>query len=141
MRRNAVWARAALAIYAVLLALALFWPTSDRQSASVVWLSHVLTSSGASPALLTYSRMEVLMNAAIVAPLTFFGSWSVRRLRWQDWTVYAFAGAVTVEIVQGLLLSSREASYSDVVANTVGALVGAVFFRVVRPMLRTDGSD
>jgi glycopeptide antibiotics resistance protein len=127
--------------YAVLLALVLLWPNSDRQSGMVLWLSHILTSAGASSAVVTYARLEVVMNAAIVAPLTFLGSWSIVRLRWQDWVAYAFIGAAAVEVVQAIALSTRQASFSDVVANTVGALAGAALFRAVRPMLRTEESD
>ena len=32
----------------------LFWPTSDRQSAAVVWLGQVLTSLGVAPSLATF---------------------------------------------------------------------------------------
>jgi hypothetical protein len=52
----------------------LFWPTPDRQSAAVGWLVQVLTSLGVAPSLATVSRLEVLMNAAIVAPVSLLGS-------------------------------------------------------------------
>jgi VanZ family protein len=56
---------------------------------------------------------------------------------WRDWTALAFLGAVCVEVTQAVLLSGRQATFSDVVANTAGALVGAVLIQMVRPMLRT----
>ncbi len=76
-----------------------------------------------------FTRVEVLMNAVIIAPLSFLGSRVWPRLRWQDWTAYAFVGATTVELVQGLLLPGRQASFSDIVANTFGALLGALLAR------------
>ena len=131
-----------MAAYTVFLAFVFFWPNSDRQSHAVVWLQHTLNVWGITGHLATYSFLEVVCNAVIVAPLTFLGAWSIRKVRWQDWTAYAFLGAVTVEAAQGALLSSRQASFSDVVSNTAGALLGAVVFRAARPMLlRTGESD
>ena len=41
------------------------------------------------------------------------------------------------ELVQAVLLSGRQASFSDVVANTLGALLGAVIGKLVfRPHRR-----
>jgi VanZ family protein len=81
------------------------------------------------------------MNAAIVAPLTFLASLSWPLWSWRDWTAVGFLGAVAVELTQGLLLPDRQAAFSDIVANTAGALVGAVVgalvVALVRPMLRT----
>jgi hypothetical protein len=75
----------------------LFWPTSDRQSAAVVWLVQVLTSLGVAPSLATFSRLDVLMNAAIVAPVSLFGSMAFPQVGWRGWTAYGFVAAVLVE--------------------------------------------
>jgi VanZ family protein len=45
---------------------------------------------------------------------------------WRDWTAFGFCLACLVELLQGLLLPGRHASFSDVVANTLGALLGAL---------------
>jgi glycopeptide antibiotics resistance protein len=131
-----VWARRiaglALALYAALLALVFLSPRSNTQSDLVARLVSELDRLGASESLVTYARAEVLMNAVIVVPLTFLGSLVLRRVRWQDWTAYAFLGAIAVELTQGLLLPDRQASFSDIVANTVGALVGALLARLLR---------
>jgi glycopeptide antibiotics resistance protein len=126
-----------LAAYSVCLALALFWPSSDRQSAAVVWLADALTWLGLPATLVTFGRLEVVLNAAIVVPVTLLASAVRPDLSWRDWTALAFCVAVGVEVVQGLLLPGRQASFSDVVANTLGALAGAVLVAAVRPMLRT----
>ena len=134
-------ARVLLGIYSVLLALALFSPTSHQQSSAVVHLGSLLASHGVPTTFVTYPRLEVLMNAAIVAPLTFLASLSWPSWSWRDWTAAGFLGAVAVELAQGLLLPDRQAAFSDIVANTAGALVGAVagalVVAMVRPMLRT----
>jgi glycopeptide antibiotics resistance protein len=116
----------------VLLAVILFSPSSSTQSSLVVDVVRVLLKLGFSPRVVTYTRAEIVLNAVIVAPLSFLGSFVIRRLRWQDWTAYAFLGATAVELTQGLLLSGRQASFSDIVANTAGALLGAVAARLLR---------
>ena len=134
-------ARILLGVYSVLLAVALFSPSSQVQSSAVVHLGSVLSSLGVPAKLVTFPRLEVLMNAAIVAPLTFLASLSWPAWSWRDWTAAGFLGAVAVELTQGLLLPDRQAAFSDIVANTAGALVGAVVgalvVALVRPMLRT----
>ena len=65
-------------------------------------------------------------NVAIVVPVGFLGALAFPRLRWQDWAAYAFVGALAIELTQGVLLPDRQMSATDVVANTVGALLGAL---------------
>ncbi len=130
-------AKVLLAVYAVLLAVALFSPTSGRQSGAVVWLGQVLGAVGVPARLVSFHRLEVLMNAAIVAPLTFLAALVWPRFGWRDWTALGFVAAVGVEMVQGLVLPGRQAAFSDVVANTAGALAGALLLTLIRPMLRT----
>jgi glycopeptide antibiotics resistance protein len=126
-----------LGIYLVLLGIALFSPTSQQQSGAVVWLEELLRFAGAPPALTSFDRLEVLMNAVIVAPATFLAALVVPRFGWRDWTCFGFVAAVTVEAAQGLLLPGRQASFSDVVANTAGALAGAVLLQVLRYLAGT----
>lgn len=125
-RRGRLVAAALLAGYSALLALALLWPTSDRQSGMVSWLVEALQHLGLSSSLVTFTRAEVLMNVLIIAPVTFLGSLWRPRMSWRSWTAYGFVASLTVELVQGLLLPDRQAAFSDVVANTTGALLGAV---------------
>ena len=47
-----------------------------------------------------------------------------------------FVIASGVELTQGLLLTDRTASYEDIVANTLGALLGAALVAVVRRLDR-----
>ncbi|GAB3991773.1 hypothetical protein GCM10028771_12670 [Nocardioides marmoraquaticus] len=81
---------------------------------------------GVPPTLLTYDRAEVVANVLLVVPVGLLGVAALRRSRWQDWAVYGFVGALTVELGQGLLLPDRSASGVDVVANTLGMLLGAL---------------
>lgn len=119
-------AKVILIIYLVLLAWALLAPTSEHQSGMVVWLGDRLAAIGAPADLIRFDRLEILMNALIIAPVSFFGSLLLPRWTWRDWTAWVFAGATAVELIQGLLLSDRIAQFSDIVANTSGALLGAI---------------
>jgi glycopeptide antibiotics resistance protein len=133
-------ARVLLGIYSVLLLLALFSPTSDQQSGAVQWLGSQLTSAGLPEQLVAFNRLEVLMNAAIVAPVTFLASLVWPAWTWRDWTAAGFVFAVGVELAQGLLLPGRQAAFSDVVANTTGAMAGALVVSAARSMLRAPTS-
>lgn len=88
---------------------------------------------------MTFSRAEALADVLMVVPLTFFGAFVQPRWRWQEWTTYAFVGSSATEILQGVLLPQRQAAFSDIVANTSGALVGALLGAVVVKRLRSRG--
>ena len=119
------WARPLLLAYAVLLVVILFSPTSDVQSSLVRTVSDVLRTFLPGH-LVRFSRAEVALNAVIIAPLSLLGTLSFPRLRWHAWTAYGFLGSCVVELLQGLLLPGRQASFSDIVANTAGALLGGL---------------
>jgi glycopeptide antibiotics resistance protein len=129
-----------LAVYLVMLLVALLAPESDRQSGAVLWLQDLLARIGIDGPRVTFHRLEVLCNALIVVPVTLLGSLIRPVWTWRDWTALAFVGALAVETIQGLLLPDRQAAFSDVVANTAGALLGALLYRLLRPMLQTSGS-
>lgn len=124
-----------LLLYVLVLGAVLFSPSAHVQTSLVDdgarALRLVLPDSWVG-----FGPVEIAMNAVIIAPLTFLASMAWPRFRWQDWTTYGFIGATTVELLQGLLLSGRTASFSDIVANTAGALLGAVLARHWLPSRR-----
>lgn len=126
------WALVALLVYATLLTVALLAPTSGTQSSMAGWVRDLGTQLGLSTRLATQGRAEFLCNALIVAPISAAGSLLWPRTTWRDWTAYAFVLACTVEGLQGLALPERTASQTDVVANTLGGLLGALTVLVVR---------
>jgi VanZ family protein len=140
--RPSLAARVLLGLYSVFLALAVFSPTSDRQTRAVGRFGQVLALLHPPAGWITFERLEVLSNLLLIVPFTFLLTLVLPRPSWRDWTAYAFLAASFVELVQALVLPSRHASYSDVVANTAGALVGAALaaglVRLVRPMLRSE---
>jgi glycopeptide antibiotics resistance protein len=136
MRSRHHLAAIVLTVYLVLLLVVLLAPTSDAQSSMVDWLAGVLRDLGAPRWLTNFGRLEVVMNAAIIAPVTVLASVLRPSSRWQEWTAYGFVGSLVVETIQLVLLPSRHGSFSDVVANTLGALLGAVVFKVGRALRR-----
>jgi VanZ family protein len=119
-----------LAAYLVLLAFVLLNPSADVPSSSVAWLSQVGTRAGLPAPLVEPSRVEFICNVLILMPLSLLGSVLLPRLDWRDWTAYGFVLSGTVEMLQAVLLPDRSATFSDVVANTSGILMGAVAYRL-----------
>jgi VanZ like family len=116
---------ALLVMYVVLLGAVLmeYNPTvaTDVVSRFGLWLA----SKGTPPVLTAPSRVEFLLNAAMFVPVAFLAAVTFPRHPWANWVVYGFVLSGAVELLQGLLLPPRSAQFEDVVANTLGALVGA----------------
>jgi glycopeptide antibiotics resistance protein len=137
-------ARRALAIvlvcYSALLALALLAPSSGTQSSMATWVRDLGITLGFSAATATQQRAEFLCNVALLAPVAALGSLLWERTTWRDWTAFGFLVAGSVELAQGVFLPDRTASFADVVANTLGCLLGAVFIAVVSPRRTAAGT-
>lgn len=121
-----------LVAYLLLLLYALLTPSAATLSSSVSWVAEALRDLGAPERVLVPDRVEFLCNVAILVPATALGSLLWPSANWRDWTAYGFVFAGTIEVLQGLLLPERSATYVDVVANTLGALTGGVLVSVVR---------
>ena len=119
-------ARLALVVYLIFLAVVLLAPTSDVQSATLARTAAALHSLGVPAPLLITARLEFIANVLLVVPAAVLAAWIWRSVRWTTWTAYAFLGSLTVEGIQALLWTGRSATFSDVVANTLGGLLGAV---------------
>ncbi len=141
MRWRTRHAKILLVAYAAFLIVALLSPASGVQSEAVAWLGRQLGHLGVPESLVNQTRLEFVMNAVIIAPVPFFGSILLpSSYSWRDWTAVGFAGALLVETLQGLLLPGRNASYVDVVANTLGALLGAGLAEMARRSRRATAS-
>lgn len=119
-----------------MLALVVLSPSSAAQSAVVERLSSLMLDLGLQARFVTFGRLEILANVAMVVPVGLLGMLALPRSRWQDWAAYGFLASLSVELVQGLLLPARSPSGTDVVANTMGVLAGAVAGVLVRRLSR-----
>jgi glycopeptide antibiotics resistance protein len=121
----------ALVAYCCFLAVVLLAPTSSDQSRAAA----VLVDLGRQAGFARYAnqvRAEFIANALILMPVSALGSLVWTRTNWRDWTAWGFLLAGCVELAQGLALAARTASFTDVVANTLGAMGGALFVAVLR---------
>lgn len=72
------------------------------------------------------ARVEFALNAAMFVPLALLAALSFPSRPWASWVAYGFIGSFLVEAVQAVFLPDRSAQFVDVVANTLGATVGAL---------------
>ncbi|MCU1376936.1 MAG: hypothetical protein JWO68_4222 [Actinomycetia bacterium] len=121
-----------LVVYSAFLAVVLLAPTSGTQSESASWLSDLAISLGVPDRFTSQPRIEFVCNALILMPVSALGSFVWPRTTWRDWTAYAFVISGFVELIQGLVLPQRTATFVDVVANTLGGLGGALIVALVR---------
>lgn len=124
MRHEPRAAAGLLAVYVVLVAAIVFWPTADVASASVSRLFSLLASLG-SPSWISTSVIEFALNVLLFVPLSFLGLLWRPDSSWRTWVLIGVAGTLVIETAQLVLLSGRSATVVDVVSNTVGVVIGA----------------
>ena len=115
-----------LAAYAVVLGLLLLAPSAAAPSWLVETSSRLALAAGLPAQVAGPVQMEVLLNVAAFVPVSLLGSVLRPSPTWRDWTALGFVASLLVEVVQAVVLDARSATHSDVVANTVGALLGAL---------------
>jgi glycopeptide antibiotics resistance protein len=126
MTRRSRTAIVALSVYLVLLLAVLLVPDGGVPSTSVGWVAGVAEAIGLPQWLLDPVRFEFVCNVLILIPATFLGSIVWRAPTWAMWTVAGLAFSTAIELVQALFEPGRSGSVIDVVANTLGALAGAL---------------
>ncbi|MBP1326220.1 glycopeptide antibiotics resistance protein [Leucobacter exalbidus] len=98
----------------------------------VVWLYYLGRSLGI-PDFVTIPMYEFGLNVLLFAAPAALASLLWSRIKWWGWPLLALGASLAVEIVQ-LVALPREFSFLDIVANTLGALIGAV--ALIRPSRR-----
>lgn len=116
----------ALAAWTLVLAATLLAPSAAGPSWLVATVADAGARLGLPAALVDGSRVEFGLNVLAFVPLSAIGALAWTRTTWRDWTAVGFAASFTVEVLQALVLSARSATHADVVANTLGALLGAL---------------
>jgi glycopeptide antibiotics resistance protein len=120
-----------LVVYLLFLAYVFLNPSSEMPSTAVSVVGRVLLRLGLNESFMTPERVEFVCNVLILVPVPVLGSLVFPRWSWRDWTAVGFVLAGVVEVTQGLLLPARDASHADVVANTLGALLGGLVVAVL----------
>lgn len=125
----------ALVLYLAILAFMLLAPSASAPSGLVDVFARTGARLGLPAALVDPVRMEFVLNIAAFAPVTFLAAWLWTTPRWHEWMSWGFLASFGVEVFQAVFLDARSATHSDVVANTLGALVGYVALRALRGSL------
>ncbi|MET0860541.1 MAG: VanZ family protein [Microbacterium sp.] len=115
-----------LVAYLVFLAWIVFSPASEasRVTGIVAELARALASVGLGETR-TYAVLEFIANVALFLPYGLLA-----RLRWPAVRLRTIAAiglstSVAIEVIQ-LLIPSRFASYYDVIANSIGMILGGL---------------
>ena len=117
--------RVVLVAYSLILGWILLWPSGAIAAATIEHVHRLLLAPGLLAGLITEGRVQFALNALMVAPVPLLATLLWPRWTWERWTAYGFVASGTVELIQGLLLQPRSAQFVDIVANTLGALLGA----------------
>lgn len=121
------------ALYGLALAIIALWPTHIDSAFAVnnSFVGRWLVGHGLRPDQ-SYRLIEFASNVVMYAPLGVIVMVLAPMLRW--WRVCALALVVSgsFELLQAVFRPGRTADVSDVVANTLGAAVGAACVVVVR---------
>lgn len=87
------------------------------------------------PEIVTYGFVEFASNVGLFVPLGFVAALLLAR-RW--WWLVLLTGplfSLAIELTQSTLLPERYATASDVLANSIGALVGALLAVTLRALV------
>lgn len=114
------------ALYGLFVLVNLLGPQSVP-STNVSWLADGARSVGVPEWVLAARRFQFIVNVLVFVPVSALGGvlwWSAD---WRAWTAYGFVLSCAVELAQRFVLpAGRVAQFEDVVANTLGALIGAL---------------
>ena len=127
---------ALVAVSVAVLGCVVFQATGSLPTQVVSTVTDQLLAIGVSPTLADGTRVEFALNVAMFVPPVAVAALLLPRIRWSEWVVIAFVVSGAVELVQGLLLPDRSATFSDVVANTLGGLIAGVLVGAVRAARR-----
>ena len=115
-------------VYLLALAGILFWPSPvDRPIDGA--LTHTidwLHNHGVPGWLVGYRKIEFVANILLFVPFGIVLALRLPRRRWFFAVPLAAAVSGAVELAQALFLPQRFPAWSDVLANTSGALIGAL---------------
>lgn len=122
--------------YGLIVLLATLWPTPLDQGydTSIQKLLSVLHRNGF-PQWFGYGKLEFSANIMMFVPLGFLTALILPARFWWLAMILCPALSVAIELTQSALLSARFATVSDVVANSVGAVVGILIAVVVRALV------
>ena len=129
-----------LALYTAFVLLVTMWPAPvDRDYDSAIErLLGVLHRNGV-PRWFDYRELEFSANIGMFVPLGFLAGLALPRRVWWLAIFVVPAFSVAIELAQAVLLPARVAAFSDVLANSIGGLLGVFAAFVLRAIV--NGRD
>ncbi|WP_166789465.1 VanZ family protein [Cryobacterium sp. TMS1-20-1] len=122
--------------YGLVVLLATLWPTPLDQGydASIQKFLGVLHRNGI-PDWFGYGKLEFTSNVAMFVPLGFLTALILPTRVW--WLVFVLCPglSIAIELTQASLLAARFATYSDILANSIGAVLGALIAVILRALI------
>ena len=116
-----------LLVYGVLVAAVAYWPTPvDRGMRPRIDRVLAALHRRGLPDWFGYDQLEWWANVAFFVPLGLLVVLLIGGHRWWVAVLVGGAASVAIEVGQHLFLPSRYATVDDVVANTLGAALGAL---------------
>lgn len=125
-------------LYVVALAVIAMWPTHVDSGINVVdgsFIGRWLLAQNLSHAQ-AYDTIQFSANVLLYLPLGALAMLVASRTRWWHAVAVALTVSTIFELLQATLRPGRTADASDVLANTIGAAVGAGILVVVRAVVR-----
>lgn len=136
LRRLRVWSRILLAIVGVLVVVITLRPgppDPDGQSALRAFLANA--HQHGLPLWISFELIEFSANVVMFLPIGLFGALAFRRARWLVVPTAALL-SIGIEVVQAIALPQRFGTVQDVVANTLGALLGYLLACLIIALVR-----
>jgi glycopeptide antibiotics resistance protein len=124
-------ALAAAVVYLAGVMLIVFWPAPvDRPASEQLHTILDWLNSHSVPKIIGYNQVEFTANVAMFIPMGYITSVWLRKI-WPG-VIIGFLASCLIELGQAIFLPDRFATGMDVMANTIGAGVGAALYYCVR---------
>ncbi len=123
-----------LAVYSVALLVVVLEPFPSLANGSIGLTYRVVHALGA-PGWVGPNDVEFALNIVLFVPVPLLGSFLFPRLAWEAWVGVVLLASGAIEYVQLLVLPGRSPALHDIVANTLGGVIGALLGRWARSKL------
>jgi glycopeptide antibiotics resistance protein len=125
-----------LSLYALLVLLITMWPTPLDQGyeSAVEKVLKVLHRNGV-PTWFGYNKLEFFANVLMFIPVGALIALTLTTGTWWLSLIAAPALSIAIELTQASVLTDRFATFSDVLANSTGALIGITTAVILRAMV------
>ena len=125
-----------LVLCLALVMLATMWPTPLDQgyATSIDRVLQVLHRNGV-PEWFGYTKLEFSANVLMFVPIGFLLTMILPMRVWWLALVVGCGLSISIELIQGAVLTARFATVSDVVSNSIGTVVGAFLAVIIRSLV------